>query len=109
MQPQKFLRENKELPDAIFGINDEAAIGTITALREEGIKVPEEISVIGCDNISISQFVQPPLTTIEIPKFEVGILAANMILRRIRGMPTENIMLSGKLITRESAAKSKES
>ncbi len=106
---KKFLRENKELPDAIFGINDETAIGTITALREEGIKVPEEISVIGCDNISISQFVQPPLTTIEIPKFEVGILAANMILRRIRGMPTENIMLSGKLIIRESAAKSKES
>ncbi len=102
---KKFIRENKELPDAIFGINDETAIGIIEALQEEGIRVPEEISVIGCDNISSSRFVQPPLTTIEMPKFEVGILAANMLLRRIRGMPTENIVLSGKLIIRESCCK----
>lgn len=102
---KKFLRENRELPDAIFGINDETAIGVIEALQEEGIKVPQEISVIGCDNISSSRFVQPPLTTIETPKFEVGILAANMLLRRIKGLPTENIVLSGKLIIRESCCK----
>lgn len=102
---KKFLKENKELPDAIFGINDETAIGVIEALQEEKIKVPEEISVIGCDNISSSRFVHPSLTTIEMPKFEVGILAANMLLRRIKGMPTENIVLSGKLIIRESCCK----
>lgn len=102
---EKFLKENKKLPDAIFGINDETAIGVMELLQEKGILVPEEIAVMGCDNISISRFVQPSLTTIEMPKFEVGILTANVLLRRIQGMPPENIVLSGKLIIRESCSR----
>lgn len=102
-----FIKENKKLPDAVFGINDETAIGVIEAFRDEGINVPEEVSVIGCDNISISRFVQPPLTTIEMPKFEVGILTVNMLLRRIAGMPPERVVLNGKLIIRESCCMKK--
>lgn len=104
---KKFLQENRKLPDAIFGINDETAIGVIEALQEEGMKVPEQISVIGCDNISISRFIHPPLTTIEMPKFEVGILAVNMLLRRMAGMPAEKVVLNGKLIIRESCCMKK--
>lgn len=105
---KKFLKENRKLPNAIFGINDETAIGVIGALQEEGIHVPEQISVIGCDNISISRFVQPPLTTIEMPKFEVGILTVNMLLRRMAGMPPEKVVLNGKLIIRESCCMKKQ-
>lgn len=104
---KKFLKENKKLPDAIFGINDETAIGIIEALQEDGIKVPEQISVIGCDNISISRYIQPALTTIEMPKFEVGILTVNMLLRRMSGMPPEKVVLNGKLIIRESCCMKK--
>lgn len=104
---KKFMKENKKMPDAIFGINDETAIGVIEALQEEGIKVPEQVSVIGCDNISISRFIQPPLTTIEMPKFEVGILTVNMLLRRMEGMPPEKVVLNGKLIIRESCCMKK--
>ena len=97
-----FLEDEKDLPDAIFCVNDEAAIGTIHALQKFEIDVPKAVSVIGCDNISIGRFNNPMLTTIEIPKYEVGVLAANMVLRMISGLSAENILLNGKLIVRES-------
>lgn len=102
---KEFLKKHQKLPDAIFAVNDETAIGVMQALHEEKIKVPEEISVIGCDNISIGRFIQPLLTTIEMPRFEIGILTANMLLRRIAGMPPEHIVLNGKLIIRDSCCK----
>lgn len=102
-----YLEKEKDLPDAIFCINDEAAIGTIHALQNFQIQVPKDVSIIGCDNISIGRFNHPMLTTIEIPKFEVGVLAANMVLRMILGLNAENILLNGKLIVRESTCMTK--
>lgn len=102
-----FLEKEKELPDALFCINDETAIGAIHALQNHNVKIPEDISIIGCDNISIGRFNNPMLTTIEIPKFEVGVLTGNMILRMISGLNEENILLNGKLIVRDTCSMTK--
>ncbi|MHB1375861.1 MAG: LacI family DNA-binding transcriptional regulator [Candidatus Humimicrobiaceae bacterium] len=71
---KKYLRDNMDKIDAtaIIVQNDVLAIALIRALKDQGVKVPEDISVMGFDNIAISQFVDPPLTTTKQPKRELG-------------------------------------
>ena len=67
-------------PTAIFAANDLMAIGVLKAVQDEGLKVPENISVMGFDNIDISNLSTPSLTTINQPKYEMGALSAEMLL-----------------------------
>ncbi|WP_039790903.1 substrate-binding domain-containing protein, partial [Paenibacillus riograndensis] len=60
----KMMLMQGELPSAIFYANDEMAVGGMKALEEGGISVPEDISVIGFDDIQLAEYIQPPLTTI---------------------------------------------
>ncbi len=66
------LLKGTQLPDAIFCANDEMAFGTIHALTEAGLKVPEDVCVIGFDDILLSSYYNPPLTTIHSPVIELG-------------------------------------
>jgi DNA-binding LacI/PurR family transcriptional regulator len=68
---------------AIFAFNDVSAIGSIRALRESGLRVPEDISVIGFDDVHAAAFHNPALTTIRQPLYQMGRLAAQHLLRRI--------------------------
>ncbi|MDO4330415.1 MAG: LacI family DNA-binding transcriptional regulator [Lachnospiraceae bacterium] len=79
---------------AVFAVNDLVAIGAIKALREQGLRVPEDVSLVGCDNIQFSSYMEPTLATIRVPKAEMGKLAVDMLCDIINGSPCENIILT---------------
>jgi DNA-binding LacI/PurR family transcriptional regulator len=93
---------------AIFCYNDMIAIGVLMACREQGIAVPQQLSVIGFDDISIASYVTPPLTTIRQPKVELGRLATQVLLDYqddlLNGRPGQNHLLSSTLVLRASTA-----
>lgn len=93
---------NKPL-EAVFCANDEMAIGAINALNELGIRVPEDISIIGYDDIRLSSYIHPSLTTVSHYKYEWGVMAANLVLQGMKeSFKGESIMLPPKLIVRDS-------
>jgi LacI family transcriptional regulator len=96
---------------AIFAFNDISAIGSISALREAGLSVPEDVSVIGFDDIPAAAYNYPALTTIKQPLREMGRLAAEHLLNRISNGPQskfpEEIMVEPELIIRQSTAKAR--
>jgi LacI family transcriptional regulator len=70
-----------EAPTAIFCANDLMALGCMAALRDLGLKVPEQVSVIGFDDREIAQHMRPPLTTVQLPHVEMGMKAAELLLQ----------------------------
>lgn len=70
-------------PDAVFAANDEEAYGVYETCKEVGLKIPEDVAVIGFSNDEISAVMEPPLTTVEQPAFEIGEAAANLLLEEI--------------------------
>jgi LacI family transcriptional regulator len=100
------LMKLPDLPTGIFATNDMTAYGVIQKLNELRIKVPEEVSVIGFNNIATSVMINPPLTTINQPMFQMGELAANVLIDRIEGIKKEkvNIELQPRLIVRNSTS-----
>lgn len=92
---------------AIFAGNDAMAFGVGLAARELKLRIPEQISLIGFDDVDLSQIVNPPLTTIQTPKYEIGQAAVETLLKHVRargGHPAEQRILSVKLVIRESCA-----
>lgn len=98
------LLESSDLPTAIFVCNDMTAFGVMVELSNQGIKVPDQISVIGFDNIEFAQMVSPPLTTIQQPDYEMGRMACNMLLDQLDGETAESIeiMLQPRVVERSS-------
>lgn len=97
--------ENK--PTAIFCQGDEIAVGAMQAIKEAGLKVPEDFSIVGFDDIEISQYLNPALTTIRQKKEEMGIEAANMVIELIN-KPKEKLepeVIDTELIVRNSTRK----
>ncbi len=89
--------------EALFAGDDEAATGAITAFTHAGMHIPEDIAVVGFDDIYIAQYLSPPLTTIHAPTEQVGFEAAQQLLRLIRQEPTEPlVLLPTELIIRRS-------
>ena len=89
--------------DAVFTGDDDAAIGALTALKEAGIQVPEQVSVVGFDDQRLAPFLTPPLTTVHAPTDQVGAAAAQQLLKLIRHEPVEpEILLPTELILRNS-------
>jgi LacI family transcriptional regulator len=78
------LLELRTRPTAIFAANDSMAIGALSALREAGVRVPEEIAVVGFDDISIARHLNPPLTSVHVPIAELGERAMAKLLSAIR-------------------------
>jgi LacI family transcriptional regulator, repressor for deo operon, udp, cdd, tsx, nupC, and nupG len=99
------LLANPTRPDAIFAVSDTLAIGAMQALHEAGLRVPEDVAVIGFDNVPLAAMVQPALTTIAQPMFRLGENAALLLLERMRdpGMPPVGTLLDHELIIRGSA------
>lgn len=73
-----------EIPTAVFCFNDTMALGLMSRLQQRGVRIPEDMSVIGYDNIEISEYFSPPLTTIHQPKRRVGKNAFEILLERIK-------------------------
>jgi len=90
-------------PTAVLCYNDLAAIGLLAAAARTGLRVPDDLAVIGYDNIPLSAFCVPALTTIDQPKEEMGRTAVTMCLQALAGEEVSNIVLKGRLILRDSA------
>jgi DNA-binding LacI/PurR family transcriptional regulator len=94
---------------ALFAFNDISAIGAIRALREAGRRVPEDVSVVGFDDIQSAAFQNPALTTVRQPLREMGVIAAKTLLRRITAPPNtpypKEIVVEPELVVRSSSAK----
>jgi LacI family transcriptional regulator len=104
---KKLLLQQPEV-SAIFAANDLIAFGAIRAMLELGRRVPEDISLIGFDNVDLAGVVHPPLTTIHQPKYEMGRAAVETLLRLARNKDKpvpEHLLLGVKLIERESCRK----
>jgi LacI family transcriptional regulator len=76
-------------PDAIFAVNDPVAIGAFMHIKEAGLVIPDDMAVVGFSNNPISSYIEPALTTIDQPAYEIGKAAANLLLEEIRA-ETEN-------------------
>lgn len=94
-------------PTAVFAVNDIIALGALRAAQTAGKRVPEELSVIGMDDIFAAATTYPPLTTIAKPKYEIGATAARYLLERIQGADiptTRHALLPCSLVYRHSTA-----
>jgi DNA-binding LacI/PurR family transcriptional regulator len=70
---------------AIFASNDQMAIGAIKAMKEEGIRIPEDVAIIGFDNIHLSSIIDPSLSTINVPKYQIGSTAMEILTSQLKG------------------------
>jgi DNA-binding LacI/PurR family transcriptional regulator len=92
----------REQPTAIFAVSDTLAIGAIKALRRAGRRVPDDVAVIGFDNVPLSQVFEPSLTTIAQPMRELGSTAAELLLEQLAGKQPTSRTLPHTLMVRES-------
>jgi len=92
-------------PTAVFCYNDMTAIGAMRAIQQAGLRVPDDISVMGYDDIAFTAYMVPPLTTIKQHKYEMGYQATEMALALLAdGDAVENVLVPGELVVRESCA-----
>jgi LacI family transcriptional regulator, galactose operon repressor len=93
-------------PTAIFAASDQMACGVYEAVRRRGLRIPEDISVVGFDDLPEARWASPPLTTVRQPLAEMGLLAARTILRLARGDELESprLELATELVVRDSTA-----
>jgi LacI family transcriptional regulator len=96
-----------ELPDAIFGINDTVAFAAMKEIKRQGLKIPQDIALVGFTDEFHSTVVDPPLTSVTHPTFEIGKAAAGLFFKMIEKGESfsENVVLQTELVVRESSKK----
>jgi LacI family transcriptional regulator/LacI family repressor for deo operon, udp, cdd, tsx, nupC, and nupG len=100
-----FKKRGGSRPTAVTCYNDLVAIGVCRALQELGLRVPEDVSVIGFDDIPLLEYLPIPLTTVRMPKAEMGAVAARMLIRHIESktvLPPQKVVLDAELVVRRS-------
>lgn len=91
------------LPTAVFVASDTVALGALQAIRRRGLRVPEDIALVGFDDIPLAEFVEPSLTTIRLPAFGLGWAAADLLISLLNeSSPKQQILLETELVVRES-------
>jgi DNA-binding LacI/PurR family transcriptional regulator len=103
---RKVLAERRDIT-AIFAANDVMAYGVVRAVLDQGLRIPEDLSLIGFDNVEFSSIIHPPLTTIHQPKYEMGQAAVEILLRLARSkdkQTAEHRLLGVELIRRQSCS-----
>ncbi len=105
-QQMQNLLESEEPPTAIFAANDINGIFAYKAIREAGLSIPEDISVVGFDDIDLATHSSPPLTTVRVFKEEMGAMAVRLLLDLVSGkeLSSSTIMVPTQLVERESVA-----
>ncbi len=101
------LKNHKDIT-AIVGNNDYATIGSVKAINELGLKIPEDISVVGYDDIDITELLKVPLTTVHYPKYRSGVAATKRLIEMLkneRRKKSKKIILETSFIIRESCSK----
>ena len=102
---KEYLQQNKELPSALFASSDALAIGAMRALQEKNIKIPEEIAIIGFNDVSVAKYVFPTLSTIKVHTEWLGELAVTTLLDIITNAAPvpRKVTIATELITRQSS------
>lgn len=103
----KQLLERREPFTALFAYNDMSAIGAISAFQEVGLRVPDDLSVVGFDDIQSAAYINPPLTTVRQPLIRIGEIAARTLLDRIEGRVKHipEISIEPELVVRRSTGR----
>lgn len=105
----KRILSMKTLPDGIFITNDFCAAVVMQLLKDEGMRIPQDIAIVGFNNDSIGKVISPKLTTINYPGFEMGQVAARSLINHLKGLwdmnLTNTIVIKSELIVRESSLK----
>lgn len=116
MEKMPTLKEGKEAmaellslrdrPTAVFAASDMLAVGAMSALRERGLRIPEDISVAGFDDIDFAAYTDPPLTTVRVPAWEMGEIAVSLLVDMIEGKrkSPQRRILSTEVVVRKSCA-----
>ncbi|MEL7234437.1 MAG: LacI family DNA-binding transcriptional regulator [Chloroflexota bacterium] len=100
------LLQMKNPPTAIFSLTDVTAVGVMHAAIDMGIRVPDELSIVGYDDLPIASYTMPKLTTVRQPLLEMGEMAVNFLMRSIENpdAPSERAVLETRLVERQSTA-----
>ena len=107
LQAAQRLLEAKQRFTAIFAANDQMAVGAAHGLLRHGLRIPEDVSLVGFDDLSTSLYAFPPLTTVHQPAYEMGQLAAEAMLKLLAGSKPQLQVPAPRLITRESCRRLK--
>ncbi len=115
-QPESYLAANtlldlSEPPTAIFAASDMSAFGAVDAIRNRGLRIPDDISIVGFDDIPEAAYMHPFLTTVRQPLYDMGRLATRLLLQAIAAgeLPSERIIVDTELILRQSCQPPKQS
>ena len=91
------------LPEAFFSASDQMAIGAMRAFEEFGVKIPQDIAIVGFDDIKLASIVRPPLTTVNYKRYEMGKMAVELIFDMLEGNTSRGfVTMATKLVIRES-------
>jgi DNA-binding LacI/PurR family transcriptional regulator len=101
----QLLSEQRRAPTAVFCANDLMALGVLSAARSDGLRVPGDLSIVGLDDIWLASQFDPPLTTVALPKYEIGVLAMDMLLGLLSGQEPERRVVSTSLVIRNSTGR----
>jgi LacI family transcriptional regulator len=96
----------REPPTAVFAVSDKSAFGAMEAIKEAGLRIPEDISIVGIDDVSESAFSSPPLTTYHVPKYQLGQVAVDVMHNLVTSntLPPAKTSLVGQFVERASTA-----
>ncbi len=100
-----YLKQENQLPEAFFCYNDVAALGVMKALKEHRIRIPEDVSIIGFDNLPMSSMSEPRLTTIKVPNRLIGTIATELLVKKLSTKHQKEsitIQVNGTLVVRDS-------
>jgi LacI family transcriptional regulator len=100
------MLNDDELPTAVFASNDRLAIGAMRACQERGLQIPDDLSILGVDDIEVCQYLNPPLTTVRQPLLDMARVGIDMLLSLIRGETPAamHVLLEPTLTLRQSTA-----
>lgn len=104
LEATKALLSTPDRPTAVFMGNDLMAIGAVQAAKQAGLRVPQDLAIVGFDDISLASHLDPPLTTVRMPKYELGRQAMAKLLQIMAGeSPGEEVILPTELVVRRSS------
>jgi DNA-binding LacI/PurR family transcriptional regulator len=102
------LIKTDNLPDGIFAVNDPVALGAMKSLKRNGIKIPQDLAIVGFTQTPMAELVEPQLTSVVQPTHQMGMVAAGLLFKQLEQNTfhiPETVILGGKLNIRESSVK----
>lgn len=109
VEAAEHILKMKPLPDAVFAANDNCAVTCLLTLKQAGLRIPEDIAVVGFNNDPVTKVVEPNLTTINYPGYEMGEVAAHSLINHLNGITsihsTNTVILRSELVIRASSLK----